>query len=130
MKTNRPDTPCVAICSTALGDDVCKGCARTFAEISQWCFMDEDEKDSVWKKLDDRKKLFSLGKLCGASLIRIIEEEGLEWAELLVVNGACFKASIDDRGYALNFSGQIDVKNHVLSILFNIINNDKINVIS
>ncbi|XLM22539.1 DUF1289 domain-containing protein, partial [Chromobacterium piscinae] len=22
-----------------MGDNVCRGCARTFAEVSQWCFM-------------------------------------------------------------------------------------------
>ena len=28
-----PDTPCIAICSTSQGDEVCKGCGRTFAEV-------------------------------------------------------------------------------------------------
>lgn len=28
------DSPCVARCSTALGDAVCKGCGRTFEEVT------------------------------------------------------------------------------------------------
>ncbi|HEX5786335.1 MAG TPA: DUF3717 domain-containing protein, partial [Burkholderiaceae bacterium] len=31
-----PDTPCIAICSTSQGDEVCKGCGRTFEEIQCW----------------------------------------------------------------------------------------------
>ena len=28
-----PDTPCIAICSTSQGDEMCKGCGRTFDEV-------------------------------------------------------------------------------------------------
>ena len=28
-----PDTPCIAICSTSQGDEMCKGCGRTFEEV-------------------------------------------------------------------------------------------------
>ena len=31
-----PDAPCIAICSTAQGDAVCKGCGRTEQEVQQW----------------------------------------------------------------------------------------------
>ncbi|MBP8147960.1 MAG: DUF3717 domain-containing protein, partial [Acidovorax sp.] len=31
-----PDTPCIAICSTSQGDDLCKGCGRTFDEVQHW----------------------------------------------------------------------------------------------
>ena len=31
-----PDTPCIAICSTSQGDDMCKGCGRTFDEVQLW----------------------------------------------------------------------------------------------
>src|SRR3954470_12893010 len=31
-----PDTPCIAICSTSQGDDLCKGCGRTFEEVQHW----------------------------------------------------------------------------------------------
>ena len=31
-----PDAPCIAICSTSQGDDVCKGCGRSFDEVQHW----------------------------------------------------------------------------------------------
>ena len=34
-----PDTPCIAICSTSQGDDVCKGCGRSFVEVQHWVDM-------------------------------------------------------------------------------------------
>jgi predicted Fe-S protein YdhL (DUF1289 family) len=49
-RSNRPDTPCVAVCSTTF-DDVCRGCGRTVAEVSQWVFMTPEEKDKVWTRI-------------------------------------------------------------------------------
>jgi predicted Fe-S protein YdhL (DUF1289 family) len=46
----RPDTPCVAVCSTTF-DDVCRGCGRTVAEVAQWVFMNEEEKEQVWQRI-------------------------------------------------------------------------------
>jgi predicted Fe-S protein YdhL (DUF1289 family) len=46
----RPDTPCVAVCST-LFDDVCRGCGRTVMEVANWVFMTEAEKDAVWERI-------------------------------------------------------------------------------
>ena len=34
-----PDTPCIAICSTAQGDALCKGCGRSAAEVQHWPAM-------------------------------------------------------------------------------------------
>jgi predicted Fe-S protein YdhL (DUF1289 family) len=53
MKTTapeRPDTPCVAVCSTTF-DDICRGCGRTVAEVAEWVFMDEAQKDLVWIRI-------------------------------------------------------------------------------
>jgi predicted Fe-S protein YdhL (DUF1289 family) len=46
----RPDTPCVAVCSTTF-DEVCRGCGRTVNEVAQWVFMTEEEKDRVWERI-------------------------------------------------------------------------------
>jgi len=43
----RPDTPCVAVCSTTF-DDICRGCGRTVAEVAEWVFMDAAQKEAVW----------------------------------------------------------------------------------
>jgi predicted Fe-S protein YdhL (DUF1289 family) len=46
----RPDTPCVAVCST-LFDDICRGCGRSADEVSQWVVMTKEQKDLVWERI-------------------------------------------------------------------------------
>ena len=46
-----PDAPCIAICSTAQGDPVCKGCGRTFEEVQHWLVMTPVEKRAVWQRI-------------------------------------------------------------------------------
>lgn len=46
----RPDTPCVAVCSTTF-DDVCRGCGRTVAEVADRVFMSQDQKNLVWTRI-------------------------------------------------------------------------------
>ncbi len=46
-----PDTPCIAICSTSQGDDVCKGCGRTFHEVQHWPEMTPVEKRQTWRRI-------------------------------------------------------------------------------
>ena len=49
-KAERPDSPCVAVCST-LFDDICRGCGRTVMEVSEWVFMDAEQKEAVWQRI-------------------------------------------------------------------------------
>ena len=46
-----PDTPCIAICSTSQGDESCKGCGRSFAEVQHWVDMDPAEKRQTWRRI-------------------------------------------------------------------------------
>jgi hypothetical protein len=46
-----PDAPCIAICSTSQGDDVCKGCGRTFDEVQHWTVMTPAEKRATWRRI-------------------------------------------------------------------------------
>ena len=46
-----PDTPCIAICSTSQGDDLCKGCGRTFDEVQHWPAMTPGAKRQVWRRI-------------------------------------------------------------------------------
>lgn len=46
-----PDTPCIAICSTSQGDEVCKGCGRTFDEVQRWTEMGPVEKRATWRRI-------------------------------------------------------------------------------
>jgi uncharacterized protein len=46
-----PDAPCIAICSTAQGDAVCKGCGRTESEVRDWPRMTPVEKRATWRRI-------------------------------------------------------------------------------
>ena len=46
-----PDAPCIAICSTSQGDDICKGCGRSFNEVQNWTVMSPSEKRIVWRRI-------------------------------------------------------------------------------
>lgn len=48
----QPESPCLGYCTTALGDDVCKACGRTFEEVTNWIIMTPEEKAVVWKRLN------------------------------------------------------------------------------
>ncbi len=41
------DSPCIGHCTTALGDEVCRSCLRTFDEITRWVAMSEEERRAV-----------------------------------------------------------------------------------
>ena len=47
----QPDTPCIAICSTSQGDEYCKGCGRSFAEVRHWLAMSPADKRAVWRRI-------------------------------------------------------------------------------
>ena len=49
----KPESPCLGFCTTALGDDVCKSCGRTFEEVTRWIIMSPEEKAATWKRLDE-----------------------------------------------------------------------------
>ena len=46
-----PDAPCIAICSTSQGDDICKGCGRSFDEVQNWTVMTPAEKRGTWRRI-------------------------------------------------------------------------------
>ena len=48
---NTPDTPCIAICSTSQGDELCKGCGRFFNEVQLWPGMRPAEKRQTWRRI-------------------------------------------------------------------------------
>lgn len=61
-------TPCTGICSTAVGDEVCLGCGRTFAEVSDWLAMDDAARDHVMAMLSRRKVWLSIAQRTGGRL--------------------------------------------------------------
>jgi predicted Fe-S protein YdhL (DUF1289 family) len=46
-----PDAPCIAICSTSQGDEICKGCGRNFDEVQHWTVYTPGEKRAVWRRI-------------------------------------------------------------------------------
>ena len=52
MQKNRSTTPCLGICSTTYGDDVCKGCKRFVHEIIGWPKFSQDERALVNDRLE------------------------------------------------------------------------------
>ena len=46
-----PDAPCIAFCSTAQGDALCKGCGRTEQEVQHWPALSPAEKRQVWHRI-------------------------------------------------------------------------------
>lgn len=45
-------TPCVGVCSTGIGDTVCRGCKRYAHEVIQWNGYSDEEKLRVMERLD------------------------------------------------------------------------------
>lgn len=46
-----PDAPCIAICSTAQGDAICKGCGRSELEVQNWPQLSPAAKRVVWRRI-------------------------------------------------------------------------------
>jgi uncharacterized protein len=45
-------TPCIGICSTGIGDDVCRGCKRFSQEVIDWNRYTSEERRAVLNRLD------------------------------------------------------------------------------
>ena len=65
-----PDTPCIAICSTSQGDELCKGCGRTFGEVQFWLEMQPVEKRMVWRRITQESSAWRFNRYAD----RAIEE--------------------------------------------------------
>ncbi len=71
MTAARRSTPCVGICSTTYGDLVCRGCNRFAHEIVSWNAFDPDQREAVWRRLEDLRT----GAI--ARCLRVLDEERL-----------------------------------------------------
>ena len=55
-KKSLTDSPCVGICSaTALGDEICIGCGRTFEEVRLWNTFTDEQKISINQRLESTR---------------------------------------------------------------------------
>ncbi len=63
-----PDAPCIAICSTSQGDELCKGCGRTFDEVQHWPGMTAVEKRSTWRRITLEATAWRFGRYADRAL--------------------------------------------------------------
>ena len=55
LQKKRSSTPCLGICSTTVGDEVCKGCKRFAHEIVSWTKYSQEEREIVNDRLEKFK---------------------------------------------------------------------------
>jgi uncharacterized protein len=46
-------TPCIGVCSTIYGDDICRGCHRSFNEIIEWNSLSSAKKIKILDRLEN-----------------------------------------------------------------------------
>lgn len=44
-------SPCVGVCSVVLGDEICRGCGRTFQEVLEWNHYNDAQKREINQRL-------------------------------------------------------------------------------
>ena len=62
------DAPCIAICSTSQGDEMCKGCGRTFDEVQHWPSMTPFAKRDTWRRITQEATAWRFGRYADRAL--------------------------------------------------------------
>tara|TARA_B100001057_G_scaffold463476_1_gene517494 strand:+ start:40 stop:489 length:450 start_codon:yes stop_codon:yes gene_type:complete len=96
MRKNRSSTPCIGICSTTFGDDVCKGCKRFSYEITNWGKFSTDERAVVNSRLEQFK-------------ITILEEK------FIISDSNLFESKMNE--FSLNFNSSLNPITWVFDLL-------------
>ena len=96
MRKNRSSTPCIGICSTTFGDDVCKGCKRFSHEITNWGKFSSDERAVVNSRLEQFK-------------ITILEEK------FIISDSNLFENKMNE--FSINFNSSLDPVTWVFDLL-------------
>ena len=96
MRKNRSSTPCIGICSTTFGDDVCKGCKRFSHEITNWGKFSTDERVVVNSRLEQFK-------------ITILEEK------FIISDSNLFESKMNE--FSINFNSSLDPITWVFDLL-------------
>ncbi|WP_444677570.1 DUF1289 domain-containing protein [Halomonas sp. E19] len=69
--SERVSSPCVGLCSTTLGDPICRGCQRSDADIVGWFAMTSEQRSARMLELD------GLREQVAARYLRIVDAERL-----------------------------------------------------
>jgi predicted Fe-S protein YdhL (DUF1289 family) len=73
MLDNRVKTPCIGVCSTGIGDSVCRGCKRFSHEVIHWNSYTHEQKQVI-----DRRLSGFLSQ-CVSNRLRVTDRELLSW---------------------------------------------------
>ncbi len=65
-------TPCIGVCSTGIGDRVCRGCKRFAHEVINWNSYSNEEKRLIDRRLGD------FLSRCTRNKLRVVDEALLE----------------------------------------------------
>lgn len=60
---DRIPTPCIGVCSTGIGDNVCRGCKRYAHEVIAWNSYSQDQKRIIDQRLDQFLSQVVINKL-------------------------------------------------------------------
>lgn len=113
MTHQRIKTPCVGLCSTVYGDQVCRGCKRFHHEVVNWNAYSDEEKHAVLRRLEMLLVQVMQAKVevFDALLLRTQLEQrqvrfGAEqseycWAYQLIARGSRLITRLDAYGVAL-----------------------------
>lgn len=109
----RVKTPCIGVCSTGIGDSVCRGCKRYMHEVASWNGYTEDERIAISLRLDkllvqvleSRIEVFDEALLLHqlqTQRVRYHQEQSpLSWAFSLIKVGASQIQRLEDFGARL-----------------------------
>jgi predicted Fe-S protein YdhL (DUF1289 family) len=73
MLSQKVKTPCIGVCSTGIGDSVCRGCKRFAHEVIDWNGYSEKQKQII----DHRLSIF-LAQIVESKL-RVLDAKLLQW---------------------------------------------------
>ena len=66
-------TPCIGVCSTGIGDAVCRGCKRFTHEVIDWNGYSQAQKQAIDARLD------RFLAMCVGNKLRIVDQKLLDW---------------------------------------------------
>lgn len=70
----RISTPCIGVCSTALGDSVCRGCKRFNHEVIHWNSFNEEQKRLIDARLQEFLQRVSKEYICVTDESKLAEK--------------------------------------------------------
>jgi len=72
MSLKRVKTPCIGVCSTGIGDRVCRGCKRFAHEVIHWNSYNDEQKLLI------EQRLASFLSQCTQSKLQVVDADLLE----------------------------------------------------